>query len=34
MHTLLIQNTLMKQIRDYDYRPDFHNLASATILKS
>ena len=29
----LIQNTLIKQTRNYDYRPDFYSLAGAIALE-
>ena len=30
----LIQNTLVKQIRNYDHTPGFHSLVGATAIKS
>ena len=29
----LIQNTLTKQIRDYNYTPDYYSLAASTALE-
>ena len=34
MCVLLIQNTLVKQTRDYDHTPDFNSSVGATALES